>query len=142
MLPSLRVTAPPCPPPNSMLVKAAASKWPRVLRPISVDIKALTLRWTGICAILAAGPYEIGNHKISIGQWSACPIHGRNVTIFTQEQAWVGVITRWVNTHWSSLTVRVKITPAASFSKIKGDAIANVCRCIQTQMGTSVFNCK
>lgn len=52
----------------------------------------------------------------------------------------------WVGEHplvfSANLTVRVKITPAASFSKIKGDAIENVCRCIQTQMGTSVFNCK
>lgn len=146
----LRVTflrsqqAPQLPAANSVCGKAAASRWPRDSRPTPMFSEALALKQTGTCPVLAAGPPRQATTMTRTSQASACPAHGRNVTTSIRDRPGWGF--HWVGEHplvfLAKLTVRVKITPATSFSKIKHDAIANVCRCIQTQMGTSVFNCK
>ena len=105
--------------------------------------EALALRWTGTHPVLAAGPPKQATTKTSTDQGSdVFPMREMSPP---PSGTGLGGGCHWVGEHplvSDNLSVRVKITPAASFSKIKGNAIANVCRCIQTQMGTSVFNCK
>lgn len=111
---------------------------------MSLVREALAWKWTGSPPSLVAGALRQATTKSSKGQRPECPAGGRNVTTSLRDGGRRGC--HCVGEHplvfSANLGIRVKITLAASFSKIKGDAIANVCRCIQTQMGTSVFNCK
>ena len=142
--PSLNISKPPIPLVNSMLSKAAASKCPR--------------EWGGP-SLWLGGPWHWDGQEHA-QTWQLDPLRqsttkirsGQGCDVFPMQEmspppSGTGLSggCHWVGGYplvSANLAVRVKITPGASFSKIKGDAIANVCRCIQTQMGTSVFNCK
>lgn len=147
MLPSLRVTSPPTHTPTSKFNASQSS-----CQQVAQGVKAHLCSQWGLGTKMDQNMPSPSNWTLwdrqSQDQYRAvvCMSHPWKKCHHLPSGTGLGGGCPWVGEHplvfSANLTVRVKITPAASFSKIKGDAIENVCRCIQTQMGTSVFNCK